>query len=349
MNRYLVTGATGFVGRRLVGRLLAGGHQVRVLVRDPARLPVEWRSQVEAVRGSLNDRSALDQAVSGVETVLHLAALATAFERDPRRYFRVNVDGLVLLLEAAARAQVRRLVHVSSVAATPARGRCRVRGLSSQPTPYARSKLASEKLIGERREQKPEVVIVRPTRVYGPGPWNDANGTTRLIAMYLRGTFRFVMKDGGVRANYVHVDDVVDGILRAAVKGRPGAAYMLGGEDATLTGYLDIIARLTGVRRRLFAVSPMLLVPVAHLLSWWGHLGGKTSLTPDWLNNFLEDRPVDSSASARELGYAPRGLEEGLAQTIDWLTRFKGRRHHAYQADRGGDPRLSIRPRQLWA
>jgi nucleoside-diphosphate-sugar epimerase len=350
MKRYLVTGATGFVGRRLVDRLLAEGSQVRVLVRNPGRLPSGARSRVEVVRGNLTDSAALAVAAAEVDIVLHLAALATAFERDPDRYFRVNVQGLEMLLQAAEAVGVRRLVHVSSVAATTPRASCRTRGLPAEPTPYARSKMAGEALVRGRRGRNLETVIVRPTRVYGPGPWNDANGTTRLIAMYLRGTFRFVMRDGGARANYVHVDDVVDGILRAADRGRAGAAYMLGGQDATLTRYLDTIAALTGVKRRVLTVPPEVLVPVAYLMSWWGHLGGKTSLTPGWLNNFLEDRPADISGSVADLGYAPRNLRTGLAQTIDWLTRYGGRENHADQADtRSGRSRIRIRPRELWA
>ena len=116
------------------------------------------------------------------------------------------------------------------------------------------------------------------------------------------------------------VDDVVEGIILAAGRGLVGKAYNLGGEDATLEQYLGVVASLTGVQRRVFAISPGLMVPVVHLCQLWGRLGGATSLTPAWLNHFLEDRPVDISSAVGDLGYAPRGLREGLRQTLAWLT-----------------------------
>lgn len=319
MKKILVTGATGFVGRRLVSRLVGEDCRVRVLVRDPVRLEPGLANRVEIVIGCLGDEATARQATAGVDTVLHLAALATAYVRDPRRYFTVNTDGLQVLLEAAAQAKVRQFVHVSSVAAVPPKKQLAVPGLSGEPTPYAQSKMASEKLVELYVRQGGKAVIVRPSRVYGPGPWNDANGTTRLAAMYLRGTFRFRLRDQGARANYVHVDDVVDGIIRAGCRGRSGAAYMLGGQDATLEQYLQVISGLSGIQRRVWSVPPAVMVPVAQLCQFWGYLGGTASLTPAWLNNFLEDRPVDSGRAARDLGYHPRNLRDGLSQTLAWL------------------------------
>ncbi len=346
----LVTGGTGFVGGRLVRRLIDEGRTVRVLVRDPARLDPEAAPMLEIVRGDLGDGLAITRAVNGVDTILHLAALATAFDRDPDRYFRINARGLQGLLGAAQAEGVRRVVHVSTVAVTPPVRRPQVPGLPGRPTPYARSKMAAETLVQDYVRQGGQAVIVRPTRVYGPGPWNDANGTTRLAAMYLKGTFRFRLNDGGVRANYVHVDDVVEGILLAAEHGRSGCAYMLGGQNATLQEYLHLISRQTGVRRRVWAVEPQVMVPVANLCKLWGRLGGRTSLTPGWLNNFLEDRPADISDAVRDLGYRPRGLNEGLTETLAWLTSNKGERENE-EPHSGTERRrnVRVRPRENWA
>ena len=350
MRKVLVTGATGFVGRRLVKRLLADGCRVRVLVRDQARLEPAVKDRLEVVRGELGDGAAAASAVSGVDTVMNLAALATAFDRDQSRYFRVNTEGLGVLLDAAAAARVGRFVQVSTIAVMPAAGGPRLRGLPRDLTPYAQSKQAAEQLVAAYVNQGGDAVIVRPARVYGPGPWNDANGTTRLAAMYLRGTFRFRLRDQGARANYVHVDDVVEGIIRAADRGTSGAVYTLGGQNATLEQYLQMVTELTGIKRRVGTIPPALMVPVSHLCQLWGRLGGTTSLTPAWLNNFLEDRPVDCSVAVRDLDYHPRGLREGLRQTLAWLMTTSEGKNHGEQNScwiDSGQPNLRLR--KYWA
>ncbi len=332
MNRILVTGATGFVGGRLVPLLLEQGREVRVFVRNPDRLDIPVRHRVEVVSGDLQDEEAMDRAVTGCGTILHLAALAQAHVRDPRDYFRVNTDAVDILLKAAARQAVHRVVHVSTVAALPPVRYGSARGISRRPTVYGESKRASELLVRKYVEDGHDAVIVRPSRVYGPGPWNDANGTTRLMAMYLDGHFRFRMKDGGAQANYVHVDDVAAGIAQAADRGVRGRAYALGGENATLAEYLGIIAEISGVHRRVFEVPPQAVLPIAGLGAIWGWLGGSPSLTPSWLNNFLEHRPLDIRSSQRDLDYAPRDLATGVEQTLNWLLGIGGGEENVYRA-----------------
>lgn len=332
MKKILVTGATGFVGQRLVSHLLEQGRDLRVFVRDQSRLTDIVRARVEVVEGVLGDQNAVESAVAGCGQVLHLAALARAFARDPGDYFRVNTDALSLLLEASARHQVQRFVHVSSVLALPPEWSSVAKGISRRPTPYGESKRAAELLVGKYVSEGRDAVIVRPGRVYGPGPWTDANGVTKMMAMYLTGRFRFRLADRDVQANYVHVDDVAAGIALAAERGRCGQAYALGGENVSLGRFLDIVADTTGIRRRVIKVPPQAVLPFAHLCSLWGRCGGSVSLTPEWLNNFLEHRPLDISNSLADLGYAPRPLRRGLSQTLNWMLGFWGGEQNVYRA-----------------
>jgi len=319
MKTILVTGATGFVGRHLVRRLLGTDDRIRVFVRDPARLEAGVRGRVDIVTGDMEDGTAVRRAMAGADWVLHLAALARAHAPDPDTFRRLNAGAVEGLLKAALAAGVRRFVHVSTVAALPPARPARQWGIPHRPTPYASSKLAAEATVRGYAAKGLETVIVRPSRVYGPGPWNHANGTTRLMAMYLGGSLRCRIADGDVHANYVHVADVAAGIELAALRGRAGAAYNLGGEDASLRGYLDVIREVSGVRRRVIALPAQLVLAAAYLGALWGKLGGEPFLTPDWLNNFLEHRPVDIMASRRDLGYRPRALREGVRDTLAWL------------------------------
>jgi nucleoside-diphosphate-sugar epimerase len=321
----LVTGATGFVGTALVRKIASRRRvDITVLVRDPHRLHPSLADRLRVVTGDLADPVAMDRALRGVDLVIHLAALASATAPSDADYARVNTDAVERLLDAARRRGVGRVVHVSSIVALPPARPLRVAGFRGRSTPYAASKAAAEAVVRRHVDDGADVVIVRPTRVYGPGPCNDANGVTRMVAMYLRGAFPVRPADGDVQASYVHVDDLAAGIEAAAWRGEVGAAYDLGGENISLRGLLDLVDELSGVSRTVVPVPPQMLLPAAWLALAYSRLGGRASLTPAWLGNFLEHRPVDSGRARAELDYRPRSLRDGLAGTIAWLRAQQG-------------------------
>ena len=316
----LVTGATGLIGRHLVGQLLESGHRVRVLARAPDRLPPSARHGVEIVEGSVTDAAALARAVDGAELVLHLAACARAWSRDPEEFAAVNLRAVNDLLAAASRAGVRRVVHVSTVLTVPALQRG-AGGSSELPTPYLATKLAGERLVDAWVREGGDAVVVHPTRVYGPGPLNDANGVTRLIAMYLAGPIVLRLDDDDVLANYVHAADVAAGIRLAAERGRFGAHYVLGGENCSLRQLLGLVGELSGVRRPLLGIPRPAAIAAAHAAVLWARLGGTAAITPAWVRTYFEDQRISSDDARRELGYQPRALRRGLEETITWLRR----------------------------
>ncbi len=349
----LVTGATGFIGRYLVARLLADGERVRAYVRRPEKLEPDVRSRIEVVRGDLNDRDSLNAAVRGAHTVLHLAACAQAWARNSSVFDDANVRAVGWLLEAAERSGVRRLVHVSTALTLPLADRSEAKPPKRSITPYERTKLEGERLVEAYARRGYHGIVVHPTRVYGPGPMNDANGVTRVVDLYLRGRFRVRIDDGDVRANYVHADDVATGIRLAAESGRPGAHYVLGGPDnVSLRDFLELVGRISGVRNRVLAVPPAAALAVAHAARAWGRLGGRTSLTPEWVRVFLTDLPFDLARERSELGYEPRYLARGLAETIAWLgasyrTPAESRGSRGAQSDDRSAARTVLRERRI--
>jgi farnesol dehydrogenase len=309
----VITGATGFIGQRLTRALLAAGASVRVLVRHPERLGADLGHCVEVVRGDVGDPATLAHAFAGARTVIHLAACVRAWSRDPAEFHTVNEHAVAALLQVAEEHGVERIVHVSTIL-TLTRPRART------ATPYETTKLAGERLV----ERSGRGIIVHPTRVYGPGPLNDANGVTRVVAAYLAGRFRVRLADRDVQGNYVHVDDVAAGILLVAHHGIAGRHYVLHGENASLRVLLDKVAILSGVPRHVLAIHPRLGVAAAAAAELWGRCGGQVPITRDWVHLFLEDQRVDTDAALQALGYVPRPLDAGLAQTIAWL-RTNGR------------------------
>jgi len=223
------------------------------------------------------------------------------------------------LLEEAERQAVDRLVHVSTILTLPAYRTAPINGRSKFPTPYETTKAAGERLVEAYAAAGRHAVIVHPTRVYGPGPLHDANGVTKAIALYLRGRLRLRLADGDALGSYVHVDDVAEGIIRAAVRGHTGAHYVLGGENASFRELLALVSRVTGVHRRVLAIPPKVALVAARATEVWGMFGGQVPITPGWVRVLLEDRRATFERAHADLGYTPRLLEAGLTQTLAWL------------------------------
>jgi farnesol dehydrogenase len=264
---------------------------------------------VEIIAGDLRDPPSLARLVQGAELVFHLGAHARAWAKDPQDFEAVNVRGTMNLLAAARAAGVRRVVHVST----------ELVGAHAAGSAYQRSKQQAERAVLEFAAAGGEAVIVRPTRVFGPGPLNQANSVTRLIALYRRGLFRLRLADGGARANYVYVEDVAAGLLQAAARGRNGAAYVLGGENLTLEQFLELIAGATGTRHAVLALPVPVARCAAALFELGGRLGIEPLITREWVEVLVQDRPVSWEEAKAELGYAPRPVAEGIAATVRWL------------------------------
>lgn len=239
--------------------------------------------------------------------MFHLAAHARAWAADPRDFQSINVEGTRHVISAALASGVRRVVHVSTEL------------VDGQETPYQRSKRAAEDVVQDYLARGGDAVFVRPTRVYGPGPLNQANSVTRSIALYRRGLFRVRLADAGARANYVYVADVADGLLRAAECGTRGAAYLLGGENLTISQLLELVAEITGRRYGVVAAPKAVARAVAWALEMGGRLGIEPMITRDWVDLLTQDRPMSSAKAEAELGYRPRGAHEGIAATVAWL------------------------------
>jgi nucleoside-diphosphate-sugar epimerase len=255
----LVTGGTGFIGRRLVEALTGTcGAKVRVMARNLARAPCVARFPVELVRGDVSIASDVDRAVEGCDLVFHCAAVASA---NPETARAVNVGGTDNLLAAALRAHVSRVVHVSSltVYGFPADGdldETSPRQYSGMN--YADTKLDAEKVAFEYYQKHAlPVSIIQPACVYGPfgGSW-----TTGVLNQLVND--RVILVDGGHGlANPVYVDDVVRAILLAAVKEQAiGEAFLIS------DGHRVTWREFYGQYARLVDGAEIVSVPAADLL-----------------------------------------------------------------------------------
>ncbi len=244
-GRVAVTGATGFIGGRIVERLVSDrGAPVRAVVRELAGADGVARYPVEIVGADVTDPRALDDAVEGCDVVIH-CAYGTRGDREQQR--AATVEGTRNLLEAACRARVRRLVHLSTVM---------VYGPTSEPVlreslprrasgdAYGDAKLEAEELVFRyHRERGVPVTVIQPTAVYGPFglAW-----TTRVLERLSSGVVPLIDGGRGI-CNAVYVDDVAEAALLAAERGEAvGEAFLISGEPVTYSEFYGRFAQMLG-------------------------------------------------------------------------------------------------------
>lgn len=318
----LVTGATGFVGSAVARALLARGHRVRVLARPKSDRRNLAGLAVETAEGALEDPRSLARAVAGCRYVYHVAADYRIWVPDPAPMFRANVDGTRDLLTAALEAGAERVVYTSSVATlglvaggsadeeTPSR-------LDDMIGPYKRSKFAAEEVVRELvRERGLPVVIVNPSTPVGPGDIKPTP-TGRLILEAARGQMPAFVDTG---LNIVHVDDVAEGHLSAADKGRIGERYILGGENMTLAEILAGVAQAVGRRPPWLRVPHNVLFPVAIGAELVARVTGRDPfVTLDGVRMSRKKMYFSSEKASHQLGYAPRPAREAIANAVSWF------------------------------
>jgi len=318
----LVTGATGLVGSAVARALLARGDRVRVLARPNSNRRNLAGLSVEIAEGAMEDPRSLAHAVAGCRYVYHVAAEYRIWVPDPAPMFRANVEGTRDLMTAALEAGAERVIYTSSVAKlgllpggsadeeTPS-------GIEDMIGPYKRSKFAAEEVVRElARERGLPVVIVNPSTPVGPGDVKPTP-TGRLIVEAARGQMPAFVDTG---LNIVHVDDVAEGHLAAAERGRVGERYILGGENMTLAEILAEISEVVGRRPPRLRVPHSVLFPVAIGAELAARVTGRDPfVTLDGVRMSRKKMYFSSEKASRELGYAPRHAREAIADAVGWF------------------------------
>ena len=302
-----VTGATGFLGRYVVGALAASGWRVRILARRPAAHPQLEHLEFETIRGDLSDAHALRELIDGADMVIHAAALIKA--RSAAAFRAVNVDGTVNVAKAVNDCRrASRVVLVSSLAAR-----------EPQLSSYARTKRTSEEVLARELQARHTWTVVRPCAIYGP--WDRE--TLGIFRAVLHGIAPRVPA-ANARIALLHAVDAARAI--AAICDRTPAGVVLELADERPEGYAweEIISaaeRALGVKAAAIRVPRVALRTAAALnLVTALALGRTPMLTPGKAREILHADwgSTTERQPPREWWRAEISLEQGFRQTVSW-------------------------------
>jgi nucleoside-diphosphate-sugar epimerase len=299
----LVTGASGRVGSRLVEALVERGERVRALVMHFDTAP----KGAEVVRGNLLNKEAIAEAVKGADTIYHLAAVLD-YAAPKKLMFDVNVTGTKNLIEAS---HASKFVYLSSTAVYG----YHAASLITEATPsapagfYGRTKMLAERLVLDRQG-----IVVRSPDIFGKG---FQEGYEYVLGQLEKGTMP-IIGSGNNKIHWIHISDLIDALLLAKDRGRPGEVYLVAGKEAR--PQKELLALLT---KYLGAKEPHAHVPryVASMMARYEVLvsrlrGRRPKVMPEHISKITSDRVFDTSKARKELGFEPKVEYDAAAKEL---------------------------------
>lgn len=323
-----VTGATGFLGSHVARALAEQGADLRLLVRPTSNLKNLEGLNAETATGDLRDGASLEKAMSGCDTVFHVAADYRLWLRDPQEMYRSNVEGTRAILQAARKNHVRCVVYTSSVATIGFTGNGQPAdedspvSLADMIGHYKRSKFMAEQvaLLAGRDAAGSggmRVVTVNPTTPVGERDIKPTP-TGRIILDFLKRKFPAYVETG---LNLVDVRECALGHVAAMEKGKSGERYILGGEDLTLKQILDKLGEISGLP------SPTVKLPyfVAYAAGLVDEnisgrlLGREPRATVETVRMGRKKMWASSAKAERELGWKIFPADNALRRAVEWF------------------------------
>jgi dihydroflavonol-4-reductase len=328
-SQILITGATGFIGRRLARDLIVQGENVRVLARNGRKAGSLFGDHAETVVGDVNDAHSLERACRGVETVYHIAGSYRFGLRHSRELWETNVGGAEKLFQAAASAQVEKVVHLSSAGvlrkATESDDDSALLDETDFPAApprfcaYKSSKWHSELRAFDWARRGLPVSIASTTCPIGRGD-ETPTPTGRIIRDFIERRFPFYCRTG---LNFIGVGDLSLGLQRVAESGRTGERYLVSDENLWLKEFLDLLALESGLPAPRSCLPDGFVRAIGFAGEVVDFLNPRSTSARVCIETSLQARHMQffSNAKAREeLGWKPAtSIQGNIAEAVRWF------------------------------
>ena len=263
------------------------------------------------------------KGMEGATQVYHLAAFAKVWDKNPNVYQDINVKGSIAVADAAVKEGVEKLVFTSTAGVFGDSENGLVTESIERKRPffneYESTKKEAEDRLLEFASDKLKLVIVNPTRIYGPLLNSPAEAVNLLIQKFTTGQWRLIPGDGSKIGNYVYIDDVINGHLLAMEKGEHGHNYILGGENHDYNSFFNTLKEISGTNPWMMKMPNNLQMAFAKLQMLKPLVNKEPLITPGWIAKGYYHWEVSSQKAERQLGYQITPLREGIKKTVEVL------------------------------
>ena len=324
---YLVTGASGFLGRAVLAELRRKNVQICAFLMENDPLERELPQQVSVVRGDICDDGSLDRFFSGADhtaCVIHCAGIVSVASHPGRQIYRVNVGGTEKILRYCREKKVGKLVYVSSVHAIPPKPNGMEITEKAVFSPelvegdYAKSKAIATGLVFDAARQGLNASVVYPSGIIGPGDFGKG-GITNMLLSFLAGKLPLAVKGG---YDFVDVRDVAKGIVSCTEKGLAGHGYILSGQYVSVRDILEAAEETVQLNRRVFYLPVSIAKRIAMIHEKWSLKKGKPLIFTPYAVSVLDSNGHFSrDAATAAFGYAPRPVKSSIRDTVLWLKK----------------------------
>lgn len=328
-GKYLVTGATGFLGRVVAEELVRRKAQVHALVLHDDPYTDLLPKEVRTVIGDVCDKSSLSDFFADADSrtcVIHCAGIVSVASRPGPRLYQVNVGGTWKVLRQCMEHDVGKMVYVSSVHAIPEKPKGCIISEDCEFSPglvdgdYAKSKAAATELVFDAAERGLNASIVFPSGIIGPGDLQGGSFTS-MAKSFLSGKLPFAVRGG---YDFVDVRDVANGILACSESGEPGKGYILSGHYVTIRRMLQLVGKAAKLKYRSLCL-PLGLARLAAPYYERRSLRERKPLffTPYSVSVLASNGQFSHAAASERFAYQPRPIEETLGDMTAWLLNQK--------------------------
>lgn len=314
-----ITGGNGHIGNAIIEELIRRDYRIKALVHSKSNF-LESK-QIETVKGSLHDETALTELMKDCDYLIHCAAVISINGDKNRLVQKVNIEGLENVLKVAKASNLKRVVHLSSVHAYDHRPINEPMNETRNFVPdsaysYDKSKRDGQLIARKYFEDGLPIIVVNPTCVFGPPNYARCKQNNAFVSMAKR-RIPFVFKGG---YDWVDVRDIANSVCNALTQGRLGESYILGGSYYTLKDLSRVVAKVSNKR------IPCFEVPIGLVKSFLPIIGAYYKLMkqdPSVTRESIEilefgNKHIQSGKAKKDLGHNPRPVDETMKDLLSW-------------------------------